>query len=462
MKRHIKKYSNNYKPIVNNKTKKKRELPIEISGHIVQTKNGWKTICIHGSPYDRGFAHGFLLFEELERTFRSYPFLVDQKIHTTYLKYIKASNKYIKPIVLKHFPEIYEELEGIAAGANMRGVHITVDFLLAWNSHSSLQSYFDKELSHHHPGYHHPTGKCSAFIASGTATVDGEIVMGHTTHTNFIEGQLFNIIIFMIPENGHPFVMQTCAGLVASVSDWFLCSTGIIGCETTISSINYKPKFGYPFFCRIRKAMQYAETLDEYAEIMQEKNAGDYACSWLFGDINTNEIMLCEIGLNIANIQKTKNGIFYGMNSAIDFDLRTNETNDTHWNNKQSSSGARAARFNQLLYDSPISVESAKDILCDHYDVVFKKNMPNHRSICVHNELDNYSKKHPYYLHGCTDCKVTNSKMAKELEFFGIFGSACGRKFSIKQHIKNHPEYKIWGEYVNDFKKYPWMKISFA
>jgi hypothetical protein len=454
----MKKYTNKQKQMKRNYSRKVRELPLEVSGHIVHTKHGWKTLCVYGSPYDRGFAHGFLLYEELARIYRSYPFLVEQKINsTTHLKYIKICNKYIKPIVIKSFPEIYEELEGIVAGANVRGVPITVDFLLAFNSHSSLQSYFE-----HDPRKRQ--NKCSAFIATGSFTEDGQIVMGHTTHTNFIDAQMYNIVLFMIPEKGHPFVMQTAAGLVASVTDWFLCSTGIIGCETTISDINYKPEFGAPFFCRIRKAMQYGKTLDEYVEIMKENNAGDYACSWMFGDINTNEIMLCEIGLEKTNVQKTNNGVFYGMNTVLDFELRNQETNDNGWNQPNDSSGARSNRFNELLYDTyfgKISVENAKEILSDHYDTFLHKEIPNKRSICVHNETDDESKKYPYYMHGCTDGKVVNAEMAKNLEFIGRFGSACGRKFSIKQHIKKHPQYKSWEPYVEDFKRYPWTKITF-
>lgn len=135
--------------------------------------------------------------------------------------------------------------------------------------------------------------------------------MAHNTHTNFADGQLHNIIMNVIPSSGHPFVMQTSAGYIASGTDWFICSTGMIGCETTIGDINYTPRFGVPYFCRIRQAMQYGKTLDDYEQIMDKKNAGDYACSWLFGDINTNEIMLYEIGLKEKNVQRTKNGVFW-------------------------------------------------------------------------------------------------------------------------------------------------------
>ena len=102
--------------------------------------------------------------------------------------------------------------------------------------------------------------RCSAFIATGNATKNRDIVMAHNTHSDFVTGQLLNIVIKVFPDVGNAFIMQTSAGLIASTSDWFLMSNGIIGCETTLSDINYKPEFGTPFFCRIRELMQYAKS----------------------------------------------------------------------------------------------------------------------------------------------------------------------------------------------------------
>jgi hypothetical protein len=437
--------------------KKQKREPVNINGHIVEIKDGWKTVYIHGSPYDRGVAHGFLLFEELRIMMSSYPFIIQQETRSTIKHYIAYSNKHIKPVIMREYPEIYEEMEGIVAGANVRNVPLTLDFLLAWNSYMSISSKFIKNSD--------KSTRCSAFIATGNATEDKKIVMGHTTHTNFIEGQLFNIIMFIIPVNGHPFIMQTSAGLVASFSDWFLCTTGIIGCETTIRDPKFEPTFGSPFFCRIRTAMQYATTLDEYAKIMQTKNAGDYACSWLFGDINTNEIMLCEIGKNKTNVKKTNNGIFYGMNSAMDFDLKTFDTTDYSWNDISTSSGSRTVRLNELLYGKyfgRINIENGKKILSDHYNPISKKNKMNHSAVCVHNEFDGTLKRRSYYMRGCTDGKIINTDMAKNMCFYARFGSACGRAFSVKKHVKKHPKYKSWEPYVDDFKKYRWSKIGFA
>jgi hypothetical protein len=425
-----------------------------VNGRILGNEAGWKMLQIYGGPYERGFAHGYLLKDDLKRVLKSFPFLVKEIIRVDFLDYIKESNRQIKPQVKKHFPEYYTELTGISDGAKRAGVHISVDFLIGWNSHMSLSYYFKKNYYSH----------CSAFIATGNATEKGDIVMAHNTHADFITGQLYNIIMRIVPDSGHPFVMQTCAGLIASVSDWFICSTGIVGCETTISGINYVPNFGVPFYCRIREAMQYGRTLDDYTKIMLKHNAGDYACSWLFGDTNTNEIMLFELGLKNHSIQRTKNGLFYGMNSAIDDKLRKQETKDIDHDNVSSSVGSRNKRLHELLnkeHYGKINLSVGKAVMSDHYDMYLKKIEPNGRSICKHLEtsIEN-CKTAPFYPRGCTDAKVLNTELAKNMMFWGRFGSGCGRKFSVKKHMREHPEWKRWAPYLNNYNGEKWIKIA--
>ena len=434
----------------NNKTKKQ----IIINGNIInENLEGWKIIHIYGNAFERGFAHGFLLFKELKRVLKTVPFIIKTTLHVSMNKYIKTSNKIIKPILIREFPEFFDEIRGISAGARKRGINISTDFLISWNSYMSLYSYF-KDGS---------AIKCSAFIATGNATKNGDIIMGHNTHTTFMDGRLQNIIMYVIPLNGHHFVMQTSPGFIASVTDWFLSSTGIIGCETTIANINYKPEFGYPFYCRIRQAMQYGNTLEEYDKIMSTCNAGDYACSWLFGDIKTNEIMLFELALKHKNVQKTKNGVFYGMNSVIDDTIREKETTDNYHEDITTSLGARNKRLDELLnkkYKGKIDIEKSKIILADHYDVFLERESMNRRNICKHVELDPEHCSKPHYPFGCTDAKVVNSFMADSLSFCGRFGSACGRIFNVKKFIKENPYYKSYEPYLDDIPSYKWKTIQ--
>lgn len=422
-----------------------------INGSIVSEKDGWKTIHIFGEPYERGFAHGVLLHIELQRVKKNMNFYIKDQIHISPIVFYKQSDKIILPIVKTKYSEFYRELEGIADGAKMKGVEISTEFLVAWNAFFSL---YDLNM------YKKNLLRCSAFIACGDATEDGKIVMAHNTHTDLYSGQLANIILKITPNKGNEFIMQTLPGYIASGTDWYISKSGIVCCETTIGEINYKPKFGSPYFCRIREAIQYGKTLDECSKIMLRDNAGDYACSWLFGNINTNEIMLLEIGLKEHNIQKTKNGVFYGMNSAMGQQLRENETNDEEFYDISSKCGLRNYRLNQLLntdYYGKINITNAKKIIGDHYDIMQQKDDMNQLVICKHPELDPNAYYIPY---SSTDAKVVDTSMAKKLHFWGIFGSGCGkREFNIKKYIKQHPQHKIWKNVLENIPAYQWTKI---
>jgi len=425
----------------------------KLFGNLIEKKEGWIVIHIYGEPFQRGFAHGVLLKDEMEKIMVSFPFIVENTLKVTFEKYLNICNETVKPIIMNDYPELYEEIRGISEGFISSGLAINVDYLIGWNSLLSMYSYFRNNKMY----------KCSAFIATGDATSDGKIVMAHNTHADFVIGQLQNVIIYVTPSSGMQFVMQSAPGYIASGTDWFICSSGIIGCETTISNINYKPEFGSPYFCRIREAMQYGKTLDEYVDIMLKNNAGDYACSWQFGDINTNEIMLFEIGLKKHAIQRTFNGVYYGMNSAIDFKLRNIETNDKDLYNLEKSSGSRNFRLNQLLnevYYGKINIDTSKKVLSDHYDPFLHKEIMNSRTICKHSELDEgkFTGK-PYYPFGCTDGKVVDTNMAKKLSFECRFGSCCGREFNANSHIKKYPRYKKWKGILQNLPKKKWITI---
>ena len=426
--------------------RKLNNIVLPIQGEIQEVKSGWKRVYIYGEPYTRGYAHGYLLFEELNRVKTVLPFIIKEQLNITIAEYMKKNKELIVPIVKKKYFEFYEELRGISDGARYKDVDISIDFLIAWNAFLSLYSYYkDGNIE-----------RCTAFIACGDATEKGDIVMAHNTHSDFATGQLLNIVLHVNPTTGNEFVMQTSAGFIASSTDWFIAKNGIIGCETTISNINYKPEFGTPYFCRIRQAMQYANTLDDCVNIMSENNAGDYACSWLFADIIQIEIMLFLLGLKTYNTQKTKNGVFYGMNNPISFKIRNLETTDNTISDISTSSGSRNERLNFLLnteYYGKINIQNAKKIISDHYDSFLKKEHVGFRNICRHSEIEEPNAA----LYGSTDSKITTSKMATDMNFWGRFGSGCGRSFKIKEFIDKYREYKKWENVAGDFKPSRWV-----
>lgn len=444
-----------------NKTKK----TIQHNGKIIDKKEGWIVLQVYGDAYQRGFAHGYLLHNELKRTMHVFNFFLKNELKISHQKYLKIVKTKIEPKIRTNYPEFYEEMRGISKGAKAAGEIISVEFILAWNSYITIYSFLKDGAAHdpkHTPHPNHRQQRCSAFIATGDVTATGEIVMAHTTHTNFADGQLANIVLYVYPTSGFSFVMQTQPGLIASGTDWFLCSSGIIGCETTIGDISYKPIIDDPFFCRIRQCMQYGASLDDYENIMTTRNGGDYACSWLLGDTHTQEIMLFELGLSNQHTKRKTNGVFYGMNSAIGKSLREKDTSDHDLENISTSSGNRNARFKELFsneYKKNITVEDAKKIISDHYDKTLNIQDKNSLGICKHNEFDHIHSKEPNFMYGSTDAKVVNSQMAKDLTFVGRFGSGCGRTFDIEKHLKGNPQYEKWRTVVDDFPYYEWRSI---
>jgi hypothetical protein len=412
---------------------------------------GWIQITIQGSPYERGYAHGKQLRHLFPRIKAILPFLIENQLEMEIHEYYNTVLTKIKPQIKRHYPEFFREMHGIADGS-----HTKLDVVIAWNAFLSMYSFYKDQTK--------DDSRCSAFIACGKHTKTGKIVMAHNTHSEYVSASLCNIVLTIIPEKGNTIKMQTYPGYIASGTDWFLCNNGIIGCETTISQTNYTPKFGAPYFCRIRQAMQYANTLDEFSTILLHNNAGDYACSWLLGDTNNNTIMLCEIGLHHTNIETKTDGVFYGANSAMDFELRSMETTDNTFEDLSKSSGARNARLDFLLnreYYGTLDVHSAKKILADHYDVYTNSINPGIRTLCKHSELSNESKKMPFFPQGCVDGKVIDSSMAQKMEFIGRMGSSCGRVFNVKEYLRQHPEpeYKKWGKFLTNIHKREWVKL---
>jgi len=377
------------------------------------------TLTITGKThYDIGFQHGQKLAKQFCRILPLLRRQVNDYFTIPFQKYVERSTEEIEPILITDYPDLYEELQGMLAGASHQKngpKSLTLSHLIAWNAFLSYAC----TPEHIWPPKKQKKEQCSAFIATGTSTAMGEIIMAHTTHCERYMGEFTNIIMTIIPPvgKGNTFVMQTAPGLLFSSTDWYISSSGIMGCETTISDTNYPVEFESgkrtPIFCRARMSAQYGTTIDTTIQLLVEKNAGDYACCWLFGDIKTGEIASLEMGKNIIDIQKTNNGCFYGMNAPHSLELRTMETEDKQYGDIKTSSGARNARLNDLLnkkYKGNLTLNVAAEIIHDRYDVFLKKERKSKRNI-----WKEHVKNGEFY--GSTDAKVTNTTLAKDMRF---------------------------------------------
>lgn len=425
-------------------------------------KDGWIYLHIEGAPYERGFQHGYLLAPELGEIFRTLKYITFQDTGMTWQFFVNESERAFSSQIDQ---EYLEEIKGIAAGANLRGVNITWQDIMAWNGRDELVDYWWPTVED--SVYSADKEHCSAFIATGSYTSDGKIVLAHNSWDDFTVGQFSNVILDILPEKGRHIFMQGAPGYIDSGSDFFVTDAGIIGSETTIGGFNKYALNKTPEFIRSRAAMQYADTLDQWIDIVRKNNSGGYANSWLLGDINTSEIVLFEIGLNYYNVTRTLDGYFIGYNEAIDPRIRNLETDTPLHLDIRGPSGARMVRLTQLMRENKgrIDAENAKAILADHYDVYLKKENPGSRTIDGHYELDareyvTISGRPPYQPKGALDGKVMDSSSAKNMSFWARWGNSAGMPFDAQAYLDEHIQYEYLRGYLKDRPEMLWTLFS--
>ena len=189
---------------------------------------------------------------------------------------------------------------------------------------------------------------CSAFVATGSYTKGGRIVIGHNNWTDYLTATRWNVIFQVTPSKGHSFVMDGMPGLIHSGDDFGVNSAGLVITETTISEFHGFDPNGVAEFVRARKALQYSSNIDDFARIMRDGNNGGYANNWLVADRNTNEIASLELGLKNTKLSRTKDGYFVGANFPVDPKLTAEETTYDP-NNASVSGNARRIRWAQLM-----------------------------------------------------------------------------------------------------------------
>lgn len=477
------------------KTKKIRRVPTynknktSPNGHGIKTeKNGWLYVSIHGSPKERGFANGYLVADELRDIQAMLHFVSMEDFGIPWTFFVDACTKYLTPTIKKQFPEFYEEMVGISEGATSAGVPMSAEEVCAWNNYFTLTESWvghmppeeskklnidvEKSGKSREGGTWRPkraSDKCSAFIAVGKDwTADGKVVVAHNNFANFIDGQFARTVTDLRPDKGARILMMGYAGWIWSGTDFFVTSNGFIGTETTFGGFHAYEN-NVPICCRIRNAMQYGKTLDEYEKMLLDGNSGDYANAWLFADVNTNEIMRVELGLKYHHTEKTRDGYFIGFNAPYDPQIRNLECSDSGFNDVRRHQGARKVRLENLMkkYKGKLNRTIAKTILGDHYDTYLEKaNNPCSRTICSHYELDGReymsdpSRPLPYQPRGALDGNVCDSTEAKKMSFDLRWGDSCGRPFKATEFIKRHPQWKQQEPYLRDRLTQPWTTFS--
>jgi len=429
-------------------------------------EHGWTYVHLAGSPSQIGFQHGYLLASEIDDALRVQKLELAHDNQKDWQFFRDAAQNMMWPHIEA---EYREELQGITDGANTAGVKLDLWDVVALNAFPEW-SYYVAEYNKQHGIKPAPSATpaehCSAFVATGSYTKDGRVVIAHNNWTSYLDGERWTIIFDIVPAKGEHFIMDGFPGLIHSGDDFGINSAGIVITETTIGGFfGYDPN-GIPEFVRARKAMQYAQSIDDFVRIMKTDNNGGYANDWLIADTKKNEIASLELGLKNVTLQRKTDGYFVSSNFPIDPKLTREET-DFDVNNPALSANARHVRWEQLMAENKgkIDLAAAERFESDHYDSYTKQEQPSERTLCGHVDLSPRGMgdwQPPYGIAGTVQNKATTSAMAEKMELVAAAGHACGMDFKAAPHLQAHPAFNWEKDVLRDMDSQPWTEFEAA
>jgi hypothetical protein len=416
--------------------------------YFLRMKDGFKYLHLEGSPQEIGYLHGSILADYVQRSLDGYAHATESWHSLNWDQCRRQATPY-----WIHVPnDLKTEIQAIADGAADNGVirpqgSEKVDWLdiltlnsmwdLWWrvsppgnpfwwlptNNDQLGGNYAPPEMPHH----------CSAFVATGNATADGGFVMTQNLWMPYFLSPSHAVFLDMVPDKGNRILMEVNAGLIWSGTEWYVNSAGLVIAETTLGSGPYN--YGkVPSFVRLRKAVQYADSIDEFKDIMLENSNGAYCGDYLLADAKTGEVAVLELGGKKWALARTNDGFLASCNYPWDPEVAEEMGETQGWDH---GCYPRWVRWHQLKdeYYGRITVEHAKMFIGDHYDTTENKFSPSSYTLCGH--VENASG----YPHGSMDAKAINQTMASRMEVWARFGHSCGQPFIVEDHKKENPNY---------------------
>lgn len=304
---------------------------------------GWIYLHIEGQPYERGYQHGHLMAREIPEYLARCAALLGSKEHwddhrtTANALFLRGFNR-----------ELLEEMRGIAdgasdAGAQWKGRRIDLLDVVVANTTvemgelayavSATPTGLEGVSLDPPPYSEHRSDSvkdhCSAFAATGPATRDGKMVIGHVTWWPLTLAEQTNVMLDIQPTTGHRVLLQSYPGGIESGTDWYQNDAGLVLTETTIDQTPFNAA-GTPVAFRARMAIQYSDNIDDMVRLLSQQNNGLYTNEWIMGDARTNEIAIFDLGTNHTKLwRSSKNewfgdtpGFYWGDNNAKDLSVR--------------------------------------------------------------------------------------------------------------------------------------------
>jgi len=423
---------------------------------------GWVYIHIEGEPYERGYQYGYLASAEISDILKRWINLEYNQIRI--LKFLKFKNSEklwdyfifkAKNCFIKYIPaENLEELRGLTDGLKDREVKIfnkivEFDDILTFQFIQDIEySSFRYPLKRFQPfrrlfvkikqfltiGYNDfHSGHCNAFIATGDATSNGEIVVSHSSIFSRYIAERCNIILDVQPSKGNRFLMTCPPGSLWSQEDWYQNEKGITITETELFPQGFWKKRGTPKGVRSRTAIQYSDTIDDVIKYLIKGNNGLIPNEWLIGDTKTGEIASIQLALINRPIKRTFNGYYWSCSIPHDTDVYAEL-----WGIPSFLFKIASRRLPQLFTTE--TAEKLMELGEQYYgkiDTNIAKKIMSTPPICEKT----------------TDCKITSSKLMDNMGLFVFMGRPDGEEWNPTDEEK-----KIFRD-ITELPASGWLEI---
>jgi hypothetical protein len=404
---------------------------------------GWIYVHIEGEPYERGRQFGELVAQEIVQYMEKLGIRKDREDPVRGWNQVRLLSDSL--FLRKFDPEYLEEMKGIADGANKGGAKFRdreLDLLdvVALNSAVDLGQLedanrvsatpltgrtfmsADDEMAHDGKGDH-----CSSFVATKSATRDGRVIMGQIFMWDSYTGVHWDVMLDVQPTRGHRFIMQTFPGGIHSGADWFVNSAGLVIGETTVGQTPFDPE-GTPQSNRIRKAAQYASTIDDVARILKERNNGLYTNDWTLADTKTDEGACFLLGTKKTRLWRTGS---QGHTADTPGQLK-----DFIWANNNNRDLEVRKEYVPNPHNAPV------DLAFNTWnrDIAFWEFFKQHGKggIDLDTAIRMMASSPINRPHAC-DGKVTTSEMAEKLMFLAHYGKTTLREKMVGGRVPDLP-----------------------
>jgi len=319
-------------------------------------QNLWE-LYVEGDPLQRGLIEGALtdsLLKKQERVFFSkINDLVPSKSRQKLLRKFLAW--YNRKLYLNVTNEYQAEIYGVSRYTSHDFDHIAPQYLRSLYLHGAHDiGHALQDLA---------LVGCSSFAAWGEKSEDGSLILGR--NFDFYAGDEFakdKIVAFIKPDQGHPFMMLTWAGMIGAVS-----GMNNEGLTVTINAGKSKiPLIAKtPISLLTREILQYASTIGEAVAIAKKRKVF-VSESIMVGSAKDKKAVLIEVSPNHFGVYEVPNN---NNQLLCSNHFQSSELKNDKRNLEQIENSHSKYRYDKLLEDfnqnPKINPEIAAEILRD-------------------------------------------------------------------------------------------------